>query len=92
MVLTTFSANPDCPGADISPSGQVLALTNKQEAFAWQKEDPARPWGDHLQQVPEPCVLHLEEEEQREAIAVTDDGYWTTSECKECPIWFYQRL
>ena len=36
--------------------------------------------------------LELEEEEQREAIAVTDTGYWTTSECEDgCPLWYYAR-
>ena len=42
---------------------------------------------------PEPCVLNLNDEVQRESIAVTEYGYWTTSECKDddppCPLWFY---
>jgi len=77
-------------GADISPDGSTLALTNKQEAFAWLK-DEGSSWADHLLQNPQPCLLQLEEEEQREAIAATNTGYWTVSECKKCPIWFYPR-
>ena len=45
-----------------------------------------------LAENPEPCILDLNEEVQREAIAVTEYGYWTTSECKKhppCPLWFY---
>lgn len=77
-------------GADISPDGSILALTNKQEAFAWKKE-AGQSWAEHLLLNPQPCLLTLEEEEQREAIAVSDTGYWTVSECKQCPVWFYPR-
>merc|ERR1711976_326603 len=79
-------------GADISPDSQTLVLTNKEVAFRYNK--PAgTSWSQMLVDNPEPtCVLYLEEEEQRESIAVTDTGVWTTSECKDnppCPLWFY---
>merc|ERR1711936_810168 len=82
-------------GADISPDGRTLVLTNKQEAFKYDKpEGPARlSWAQFLADNPQPsCRLSLEEEEQREAITITEDGIWTTSECKDnppCPLWFY---
>ncbi|XP_023342729.1 uncharacterized protein LOC111712376 [Eurytemora carolleeae] len=78
-------------GGDISPSGRILALTNKQDAFAWER--PANiSWSQFLQTNPGACTLVLEEEEQRESIAVTNTGYWTVSECKSCPLWFYSRV
>merc|ERR1719348_107339 len=78
-------------GGDISPSGEYLAVTNKQVAFGLQKPN-GMTWYEFLATEPETCTLNLEVEEQRESIAVTDSGYWTTSECKECPIWYYPRL
>ena len=79
-------------GGDISPDGNILALTNKQEAFSFTKPSDMS-WSMFLANNPEPCILNLNEEVQREAIAVTEYGYWTTSECKDddppCPLWFY---
>lgn len=78
-------------GGDISPDGNTLALTNKQEAFSFTKPE-GMSWPEFLVNNPEPCKLQVEEEVQREAIAVTMEGYWTTSECKKnppCPLWFY---
>jgi len=78
-------------GGDISPDGNTLALTNKQEAFSFTKPE-GMSWPEFLVNNPEPCNLQVEEEVQREAIAVTMEGYWTTSECKKhppCPLWFY---
>merc|ERR1711973_237971 len=71
-------------GADISPDGNTLALTNKQEAFSFTKPE-GMSWPEFLLNNPEPCNLQVEEEVQREAIAVTMEGYWTTSECKKHP-------
>jgi len=78
-------------GGDISPSGSILGLTNKQVAFGLTKPD-GQDWAQFLASGPEICTLHLEDEEQRESIAVTDNGYWTTSECDKCPIWYYPRF
>jgi len=79
-------------GADISPDGQTLVLTNKEEAYKYDKI-AEQSWTEFLTSHPEPsCLLKLEEEEQREAIAITENGIWTTSECKDdppCPLWFY---
>lgn len=78
-------------GGDISPDGNTLALTNKQEAFSYSKPT-GQSWPEFLLENPEPCRLELNKEEQREAIALTEAGYWTTSECKDdppCPLWFY---
>jgi len=80
-------------GADISPDGRTLVLTNKQEAFKYSKTEDGVSWAEFLVNNPEPtCILNLNEEEQREAIAITEEGIWTTSECKDdppCPLWFY---
>merc|ERR1719348_271043 len=70
-------------GGDISPSGEFLAVTNKQVAFGLRKPGGST-WADFLRTSPETCTLNLEIEEQRESIAVTDSGYWTVSECTEC--------
>ena len=80
-------------GADISPDGRTLVLTNKQEAFKYDKTDDGVTWVEFLVNHPEPsCILNLNDEEQREAITITEQGIWTTSECKDnppCPLWFY---
>ena len=58
-------------GADISPSGDTLALTNYGEGWSWSKPD-GLPWVDFLKTEPTPCNLPLKQEMQREAITVTD--------------------
>jgi len=78
-------------GADISPNGKYLGLTNKQIGYGWELPE-GTSWFEYLSTAPQPCTLEFEEEEQRESIAVTDDGIWTTSECEACFLWFYQRL
>ena len=75
----------------MAPTG----LLTQEEGYKYDKpEGPARlSWAQFLADNPEPsCRLSLEEEEQREAITITEDGIWTTSECKDnppCPLWFY---
>ena len=59
-------------GADISPSGDTLALTNYGEGWSWSKPDGQVPWADFLRTGPTPCSLPLKQEMQREAITVTD--------------------
>ena len=60
-------------GADISPSGDTLALTNYGEGWSWHKPDGhKRPWADFLKTRPTSCSLTLKQELQREAITVTD--------------------
>jgi len=80
-------------GGDISPDGRTLVLTNKEEAYKYDKFDDGVTWSQFLVDNPEPtCILRLEDEEQREAITITENGIWTTSECKDdppCPLWFY---
>ena len=58
-------------GADISPSGDTLALTNYSEGWSWNKPD-GLPWVDFLRTEPTPCSLPLKQEMQREAISATD--------------------
>lgn len=94
-------------GADISPDGKTLVLTNKvnrtclgllsklmfSQEEGYKYDLAGAMWAEFLAENPEPsCVLNLEEEEQREAITITETGIWTTSECKDnppCPLWFY---
>jgi len=78
-------------GADISPSGDTLALTNYWEGWSWTKPYPSTPWADFLKTYPTPCNIPVKEEPQREAIAVTDSGYWTTSENQNQPLWYFQK-
>ena len=58
-------------GADISPSGDTLALTNYGEGWSWSKPD-GLPWVDFLKTEPTPCNMPLKKEMQREAITVTN--------------------
>ena len=37
-------------------------------------------------------IVTPQDEEQRESIALTDTGIWTTSECKSCFLWYYERI
>jgi hypothetical protein len=78
-------------GADISPTGNTLAITNLWEGFSYTKPD-GMDWADYLKNNQNSyCSLDLEAMEQMEAIAVTEDGYWSTSECGRCPIWYYAK-
>ena len=59
-------------GADISPSGDTLALINYHEGFSWSK--PAGwAWADYLRTNPSACTLVLQPDEpQREAVTAVD--------------------
>ena len=59
-------------GADISPSGDTLALINYSEGFSWSK--PAGwAWVDYLRTNPSACTLVLQPDEpQREAVTAVD--------------------
>jgi len=79
-------------GADISPTGNTLAITNLWEGFSYTK--PAGvSWGDYLKtQQNSYCKLAFNQLPQMEAIAVTEEGYLSTTEnCKKCPIWYYAK-
>merc|ERR1711971_259772 len=76
-------------GADISPSGDTLALTNYGEGWSWSKPDDQVAWAEFLKTRPTPCSLPLKQEMQREAITFTDSGYWTTSEHQNQPLYYY---
>jgi len=79
-------------GASISPSGGTLALTSVLEDFGWSWSNPgAQAWADILKAgQTEPCQLDLKFVPQREAIAVTESGYWTTSEGKNQPLYYFR--
>jgi len=53
-------------GADISPTGDILALTNNGEGWSWRKPDSLMSWADFLRTGPTPCGLNLNQEEQPE--------------------------
>ena len=75
-----------------SPSSNSLALTNLWEGYSYTKPDGAS-WADYLSANKDNfCTLDLEQMDQMEAIAVTEQGYYTTSECGRCPIWYYAKL
>jgi len=78
-------------GADLSPNGKYLGLTNKQFGYGWELPEGSN-WFEYLSTAPEPCILEFVDEEQRESIALTDTGIWTTSECKSCFLWYYERI
>jgi len=77
-------------GADISPSGNTLALTSYGEGWSWHKPSQLS-WANFLKSNPTPCKLNLKQENQREAIAITNSGFWTTSEHRNQPLWYYRR-
>jgi len=98
----TFTANPlvyvttlpfvYVTGADISPSGSTLGLTNTLEGWSWRRQGE-HSWAEELAYwSPSPCSLHLVAAPQREAITVTDTGYLTISEnadYKGNPLYWY---
>jgi len=79
-------------GADISPTGNTLAITNLAEGYSYTKTAGVS-WGDFLKGYGSYfCTLRINYLPQMEAIAVTEDGYWSTTEnCDYCPIWYYPR-
>ena len=58
-------------GADISPTGRKLALTNYDEGWSWSKPNGIS-WAEFLKQSPTPCNLRLKQSGPREAITVTE--------------------
>ena len=46
-------------GGDISPDGSTLALTNKEEAYAWSLPEGST-WFQYLSQAPDPCILSFQ--------------------------------
>merc|ERR1712130_550609 len=48
-------------GADISLTGDILALINKGEGWRWRKSDSLMAWADFLRTGPAPCRLYLEQ-------------------------------
>merc|ERR1719222_1849168 len=53
-------------GADISPTGDILALTSDGEGWRWGKSDGLMAWADFLRTGPPPCRLYRNQEEQLE--------------------------
>jgi hypothetical protein len=45
-------------GADISPTGDILALTYNGEGWRWGKSDGLMAWADFLRTGPPPCRLY----------------------------------
>ena len=80
----------DVTGADISPSGDVLALACYDDGWSYSKPDD-QTWVEYLATDPEPtCELKLASENQRESIIVTETAYWTVSEGSS-PLYYYAR-
>jgi len=80
----------DVTGADISPSGDILALACYDDGWSYSKPD-GQTWVEYLSTDPEPtCELQLASENQREAITVTETAYWTVSEGSS-PLYYYAR-
>merc|ERR1712013_442786 len=65
-------------------------ITNLREGFSYTKPD-GMSWKDYLKDnAYSYCSLKLQAMQQIEAIAVTEEGYYSTSECSKCPIWYYR--
>jgi len=90
MEILGLLQHRDVTGADISPSGDVLALACYDDGWSYSKPD-GMTWAEYLSTDPEPtCELPLAEENQREAITVTETAYWTVSEGSS-PLYYYAR-
>ena len=65
-------------------------LTQPNTTSIYSKPD-GMTWAEYLSTDPEPtCELPLAEENQREAITVTETAYWTVSEGSS-PLYYYAR-
>ena len=74
---------------DISTDGKQILLKNYQKVYYWKRQ-PGEPVWKAMQAKPQ--ELPYTAEKQGEAIGFTPDGkgYYTTSEGKNAPIYFYQ--
>ena len=63
----------------------------KHHLFCICSKPDGMTWAEYLSTDPEPtCELQLAEENQREAITVTETAYWTVSEGSS-PLYYYAR-
>ena len=76
-------------GADITPEGHKLGISNYGGHGYGVERPSGTPWRDYFRTNPRPCSFDVAPEDQRESLAATDAGYFTTSEGKDKKIWFY---
>ncbi|RYE35886.1 MAG: hypothetical protein EOP42_05355 [Sphingobacteriaceae bacterium] len=74
---------------DISADGKQILLKSYQKVYYWKRKPGEPVWKAMLAK---PAELTYTAEKQGEAIGFTPDGkgYYTTSEGKNAPIYFYQ--
>jgi len=77
--------------ADLSPDGNSLVLTNYDYGYSYTK--PAgESWKSYLQSnAGSYCRLDIKKRGGMEAVAVSEDGIWTSNECNKCDINFFPR-
>ena len=61
-------------GADISPTGDILAMINNGEGWRWTKSDNLMAWADFLRTRPAPCRLYLEQF-GKDVIGLTEENF-----------------
>ncbi len=80
---------------DISADGRRILLRSGKNRGAWMwTRNPQEETVEDALMGPSSCNLQLHDEEQGEAIAVhvAGEGFYTTSEGEEAPIYYYQFL
>jgi hypothetical protein len=77
-------------GGDISPDGQLIIVRNYLTASVWLRPKDGRLWRAFDKNE---CKVPLIVEPQGEAICFDANGagYYTTSECKHQPIYYFPR-
>jgi len=78
-------------GADLSPDGNSLILTNYHHGYSYTK--PAgQSWISYLKDNKNSyCKLSIRKRGGMEAVALSADGVWTSNECNKCNIHFFPR-
>ena len=94
-LVATLSLPMEVKGGDISPFGNAILLrphsfSTPANGYHWTRAPATNVWDAFSQQ---PCLTPLANEPQGEALAFTADGngYLTTSEGSNPPIYYYAR-
>ena len=83
-----LTGDPLAVDGSISPDGSLIAIRTYTSAFLWRR-GPGMSIPAALATAP--CPLHITAEPQGEAITIATDksGYFTFSEKKNQPLWFF---
>lgn len=88
--LTFTTSHPDPVGGDISPDGTEILVKTHKHMYYWKLSD-----GDYPRALTSPGVkvpYHKEHQGESVCWSISGNGYYSLSEGKNEPLYFYQRV